>query len=59
MMDLDFTLNKALNEALLSFDKRIKRPDSNVIAQFVIDFMKREKLENNILLKIKERTDNG
>lgn len=42
-MDLDYLLNEALNEALCS-TKRIKNPNSNKVAQFVIDFMNRNHL---------------
>lgn len=48
-MDLDRILNEALNEAMCIESKRIKQPNSNEIAQFVMDFMERKNLKNDSL----------
>ena len=48
-MELDFILNKALCDAFIDFNMRLVHPNSNEIAQFVIDFMERENLNNDSL----------
>lgn len=47
MKNLDKILNHALNKALIG-KKRIKRSNSNEIAQFVIDFIKENDLPKEI-----------
>ena len=44
MKDLEILLNEALNDAICNTN-RIKNPNSNKVAQFVIDFMKRKGLK--------------
>lgn len=48
-MDLEQILNEALNEALCIEGKRIKQPNSNKIAGFVMGFMRRKNLKNDSL----------
>lgn len=47
-MNLEQILNEALNEAMCNTN-RIKNPNSNKVAQFVIDFLARKELKSDLL----------
>ncbi len=47
-MDLEQILNEALNEAMCNTN-RIKNPNSNKVAQFVIDFLARKEFKSDLL----------
>ena len=50
-MDLEQILNEALNEAMCNTN-RIKNPNSNKVAQFVIDFLARKELKSDLLNRV-------
>ena len=55
-MNLEQLLNEALNEAICNTN-RIKNPNTNKVAQFVIEFMERKELKFDLLNRVSERIE--